>query len=398
MALLFCFIASDKALCQTTSAQRSPAALPPDLIELRNAGAAALYNLDYASARAKFTELCEQLPQHPVGELNLAVLTWIEYLDKTRRLQTSLYGQTGFYAGGTDAKAGDVIDPEVDRSFRQYIAQAQTKAQTLLNRLPNDPDALYFLGAVYGVLAGYEASAARKFMGALRNGSRCRELHQRVIKLRPDYYDAFLSIGLYHYVVGSLPAFVRFLVAIGGIHGDKEQGIRELHLVVEKGLYNGDDAAVMLLAAYQREGRPQDAVSLLQELNAKYPKNYLLRLELASTLSRLQHANEAYAIFEELLRANTRQAEDLTRYQYSEALFANRDYQRAAEQFLAVTKTPGAEASLVTYALLRAGQAYDLAGQRPQALEQYRQVLARPNVYDSRGQAIRWLKKPFKEN
>jgi hypothetical protein len=209
VAIIFC-IAGANAIGQTISSQPVPAALPPELIEIRSAGSDALYNLDYATAREKFTELRERLPQHPAGDLNLAVLIWMEHLYKTRRLQTTLYTQEGFYAGGTKSKEGDPIEVGVDKAFRDHIAQAKTKAQKLVDRAPNDPDALYFLGAVYGVLAGYEASAGRKFMSALRNGSRCRELHQRVVKLRPDAYDAYLSIGLYNYVVGSLPGFVRY--------------------------------------------------------------------------------------------------------------------------------------------------------------------------------------------
>ena len=123
--------------------------------QLRISGSEALYNLDYATAREKFTELRDRLPRHPAGDLNLAVLIWMEHLYKTRRLQTTLYTQEGFYAGGTNSKEGDPIEAGVDKAFRDHIAQAKAKAQKLVDKAPKDPDALYFLGAVYGVLAGY---------------------------------------------------------------------------------------------------------------------------------------------------------------------------------------------------------------------------------------------------
>jgi Tetratricopeptide repeat/Tetratrico peptide repeat len=342
-------------------------------------------------------ELRDRLPRHPAGDLNLAALVWMEHLYKTRRLQTTLYTQEGFYAGGTKSKEGDPIEAGVDKAFRDHIAQAKTKAQKLVDRAPNDPDALYFLGAVYGVLAGYEASAGRNFMSALRNGSRCRELHQRAVKLRPDAYDAYLSIGLYNYVVGSLPGFVRFLVGVIGVRGNKEQGVRELRMAAEKGLYNQDDASVMLLAVYQREGKPQEALPLLEKLIAKYPRNYLVRLEMASTLNRLGRASDACAAYESLLQNKTASAEDLIRCQYGEGLAVNREYLRATEQFVAVTSAAGADPDLVTWAFLRAGQSLDLGGHRDEAIGQYRQVLARPSIYDSRDQASRGLKKPFRE-
>ncbi|MFN7931151.1 MAG: hypothetical protein U0Y68_25130 [Blastocatellia bacterium] len=39
----------------------------------------------------------------------------------------------------------------------------------------------------------------------MRNGSKGIDAHQQVLKLKPDYYDAFLSVGLYDYVIGNLP-------------------------------------------------------------------------------------------------------------------------------------------------------------------------------------------------
>src|ERR1051326_8522100 len=56
------------------------AALPPELIELRRAGNAAAYNLDYAGARAKFEELRKRAPQHPAGDLYIATIIWLEHL------------------------------------------------------------------------------------------------------------------------------------------------------------------------------------------------------------------------------------------------------------------------------------------------------------------------------
>jgi hypothetical protein len=155
-------------------------------------------------------------------------------------LQTSLYqSQSGFYSGAEKAREGsegDAVDQSTDRAFRNHIAQAKAKALALVNRNKKDVDALYFLGAVYGVLGGYEASTARKFFAALRNGSRCVDLHQQVVKLKPDYHDAYLSIGLYDYIVGSLPFPLKALAAIGGIRGNKSRGIQELQQAVENGI------------------------------------------------------------------------------------------------------------------------------------------------------------------
>jgi len=391
-------------LAQTAAGNGAPdtgsAALPPDIIELRREANAATYNIDYATARAKYEEIRKRLPQHPAGDLYLATVIWLEYLNKTRRLQTGLYkNDSSFYAGAEKAKEeteGDAVDPEVDRAFRDRMAQAKTKALALVARNKNDPDALYYLGTYYGVMAGYEASVARKFFGAMRNGSRCVDAHQKVLKLKPDYYDAYLSVGMYDYIVGSLPFTYKAIAAIAGFRGNKQRGIERLQTIIAQDADSADDARVLLLAVYQNEKRYDDSLAILNYLSAKYPRSYLIRLEKASTLVTLNRTQDAYQAFEELLKEPAAApAGDLINYQYAEALALNKEYRRAAEHFLAVPQATGAEASLATVSLLRAAQVYDLEGKRDLAISQYKAVLARPNVYDSKLQAERGLKEPY---
>ncbi|MFN0084010.1 MAG: tetratricopeptide repeat protein [Blastocatellia bacterium] len=376
------------------------AALPADVLQLRREGNEATYNIDYPTARAKFEEIRNRMPQHPAGDLYLATVIWLEQLNKSRRLQTGLYSDDSrFYSGADKASEeseGDAVDPAVDRAFRDRMAQAKTKALALVARNKNDPDALYFLGAFYGVMAGYEASTARKFFSAMRNGSRCVDAHEKVLALKPDYHDAYLSVGMYDYIVGNLPFAYKALAAITGVRGNKKRGIARLQTLVEKEAATADDARVMLLAIYQNEKRYDEGLKLLEQLSAKYPNSYLLKLETASMLVTLKRPEEAYAAFEALLVDPTATAVlDLVHYQYAEALALNMEFKRAAGHFLAVPQVKDAEAALATLSLLRAAQVYDLAGQRTDAIKQYQAVLARPNVYDTREQAEKGIKQPY---
>ncbi len=404
--VLFALFLPSLVFAQTSSSETAApamtgAALPLEVIELRRVGNEAMYNVDYATARAKFEEIRKRAPQHPAGDLYLATVIWLEHLNKSRRLQTGLYrDDSSFYAGAEKAKEeneGDAVDSAVDRAFRDRMAQAKTKALALVARNKDDADALYYLGAYYGVMAGYEASTARKFFAAMRNGSRGVDAHEKVLKLKPDYYDAYLSVGIYDYIVGNLPFAYKTLAAIAGVRGNKDRGIKRLQTIIEKDAATADDARVMLLAIYQNEKRYEDSLAILQNLSAKYPRSYLLKLETASTLMSLKRPEDAYKTFEDLLKdPAATQSVDLIHYQYAEALAVNKEYKLAAEHFLAVPKSNGADANLATLALLRAAQVYDLAGQRNDAVAQYKAVLSRPNVYDAREQAERGLKEPFR--
>ncbi|NOT60068.1 MAG: hypothetical protein HOP19_07570 [Acidobacteria bacterium] len=383
----------------TEATATATAALPPDVIKLRDEGNTALFNVDYATARTKFEAIQKQLPQHPAGDLYVAIATWLESLYRQRRLQTNLYGEDSNFYAGADQKdektEGDAVDPVVDKAFRERIQSAKLKALTLVNKDKKDPYALYFLGAVHAITASYEATTARKFFAAMRNGSRAVDLHQKALDLKPDLYDANLSIGTYHYILGKLPWGLKALAAIGGMRGNKQKGLAEIQTVIDKGA-NADDARVVLLAIYQVEKRPEDALAVLSTLADKYPHNSLFRLEHANSLVGLKRFDQAYKIYEALLQdPQAAGIADLAHYQYGEALAASKEYVRAAAQYLSVPQTKTAEANLITVALLRAAQAYDLDGKRNEALAQYKAVLARPNVYDTREQAERGLKQVY---
>ena len=405
-AILFSFAATTTAQMPGSSAMPATAEPSKEMLALSRAGYAANYNLDYVTARAKFEEIRKRWPQHPAGDLYVANIIWLENLYKLRRLQTGLYQNESFYAGfegsKEDGEKGDSVEAKVDREFRALMTSAKIKAITMVNANRHDPAAKYYLGSIYSILAAYEASTARKFWSALRNGSKGIEAHQQVLKLKPDYYDAYLSVGLYDYVIGNLPFPVKALIAMGGVRGNKERGIKQLNSILEHNADNADDARVMLIGIYQNENKPEEALALLKEFTTRYPNNFLFRLELATVLAQLNQKDEAIAAFDALSKeagSNSPAAKsmDLIRFQYGEALAKQNQFDKAAEQFLNAAKEPNAEPGLATMAMLRAGQVYDLIEQRKEAIAQYKVVLARPNVYDSREQAQKGLKQPYKK-
>ena len=74
---------------------------------------------------------------------------------------------------------------------------------------------------------------------------------------------------------------MRTLGFVAGFHGDKQRGIHTIEEVAQKGHANKVDAEVVLCALYRREGHTQRAIALVQQLSSRFPRNYLLRFELA---------------------------------------------------------------------------------------------------------------------
>jgi tetratricopeptide (TPR) repeat protein len=357
---------------------------------LRKTGFDALYSLDYDAARNAFKRITELFPDHPAGYLYLGTHLWLDYLNRNRRLQTGLYINPSFYA-----ESEERIDEGRDRQFRQYIQQALDKAEAKLAKDKNDVETRYFLGAAYGLLAGYESTVARRFFSALSNGKRAVKEHREVVRLNPNYADAYLTIGLYDYVVGSLPLAVKIIAALGGMRGSRERGIRELEQAAQSGRFIADDARVLLIALYFREGRFNDALHLLDDFAAHYPKNYLFRLEKANLLMRMGRKVEAVEAFDALLdNPQYHDIQDLIRYEYGESLFQTGYAEAALSHFRKLVALESANAQLQTLGYLRIGQALDLRGEREAALTAYQTVLRQENVFDSHKQAERFVRRP----
>src|SRR5712691_8641976 len=380
------------------------------LESLRTAGFEALFNLDYEAARKNFREIAASLPNHPAGPQFLAASLWIETLYQSRRLQSSLYDSDSFYSQNEDK-----ADPRTVDQFRTWTRQARQLAEARLKQNPRDAEALYFLGATEGLKASFEEGVERRHFAALRDGSNAVERHRDVIKVDPGFHDAEITIGLYDYVVGSLPLPAKILAGITGARGSKKRGLATIERVAREGKWARDDALTLLIVLYTRERRFGDALASARELAAKYPRNYLFRLEAADALvaqaaleRKANHAaavasaeREAFTTFEELLhdrhvRDTAARALDLIHFKYGEALLTAGQAERAAREFLATTTVVKAEPGLVTMAYLYAARSLDVAGKREEALAQYRAVLARPNVYDSHDLAQKGLRQPFK--
>ncbi|HKP35947.1 MAG TPA: hypothetical protein VJT71_03745 [Pyrinomonadaceae bacterium] len=379
---------------------------------LRIAGSEALYNLDYDTARKHFKEMAVAFPNYPAGPQFLADTLLLETLYQWRRLQASLYeSDSSFYSTNEDKP-----DPKVVDQFRTYTRQARQLAEARLKLNPKDTEALYFFGATEGLKASFEETIERRHFAALKDGNDAVDRHREVIKLDPAYRDAEMTIGLYDYTVASLPLPVKITAGMFGHRGSKKRGIAAIERVMREGNWVKDDAKTLLIMLYKREKRFAEAATLARELAAKYPRNYIYRMETADALvsqaalerqaNRVAETSaaetEAFATFETLLRdktlrTTTANAMDLIHFKYGEALMTAGLFERAAKEFVAASEAPGAQAGLATMAHLYAARALDLAGKRNDALGQYRVVLARPNVYDAHEQAEAGLKEVYRK-
>src|SRR4051812_6665863 len=73
------------------------------LDKLRAEGYEALYNLDYEDARSHFKKMIELAPDNPVGPQSMAASLWIQQLNESWELKSTLYSDKTYT--NTKAKA-----------------------------------------------------------------------------------------------------------------------------------------------------------------------------------------------------------------------------------------------------------------------------------------------------
>src|SRR6185295_18022589 len=63
---------------------------------LRAEGYEALYNLDYETARRRFQKMIELAPDHPAGPQCMAASLWIQQLNESWELKSTLYSDKAY--------------------------------------------------------------------------------------------------------------------------------------------------------------------------------------------------------------------------------------------------------------------------------------------------------------
>ena len=164
-----------------------------------------------------------------------------------------------------------------------FAADKQTLAlaQPLLQKNPDDANALFAMTLSLGMQADYASLIDRHQLDSLKMIREADSYAKRLLAVAPNADDAYLTLGAANYIIGSLPTFKRFLLGFAGIHGDKKLGIEQLQIAADGGHYLKPFAKILLALVALREKKPEVARVQLKELVAEYPENPLFASELA---------------------------------------------------------------------------------------------------------------------
>jgi tetratricopeptide (TPR) repeat protein len=375
------------------------AALPLAAQNLVQEGWDHFYNLEYDQAIAVFERAIAQDANSPDLHNHLAQTIVFREMYRNGALESELV------SGNNSLLRRPKLNPAAAtrKRFLDEIDKALSLSAARLQKNPNDTAALYAQGISYGIRADYFWVVEKAWRDSLRDATAARRAHNRISELEPDNVDARLVQGLHDYIVGSLPWAYKMLGFLVGIHGDKEKGIRTVEDVARNGTLNRVDAEIFLCALYRRENQTKLAVPLVQDLVRRFPRNYLLRLELGVMYSMAGDKVHGLEALEEAARLKRTHAPGFDQmpwekiyYQEGSIQFWYHDLDQALENLKKVAAgSENVDLNTGAYAYLRMGQIYDMTHRRALAVESYKKAIAYEPQADAAVESKKYLSTPY---
>jgi tetratricopeptide (TPR) repeat protein len=358
------------------------------------------YNLEYDQAIADFEKAIGQNSGLPDLHNHLAQSLIFREMFRNGALESELVSGNNSFLRRPKLNP----TPETEKRILDEIAQAMTLAEARLKRNPNDTAAMYALGIAYGLRSNYFWVVKKAWRDSLKDATAARKQHNRISELEPNNVDARLVQGLHDYIVGSLPLGYKMLGFLVGIRGDKEKGVRTVQDVAKNGRLNRVDAEILLCALYRRENQTKLAVPLVQDLIKRYPRNYLLRMELGQMYSQAGDGVRGLQAVEDVARLKSSHAPGFDRvpwekiyYQQGSIQFWYNDLDHSLENMKKVAAA-GEDVDLNTgvQAYLRMGQIYDMKQRRAEAIAAYKKAIAYAPQAEAAQESKRYLSTPYR--
>jgi tetratricopeptide (TPR) repeat protein len=358
------------------------------------------YNLEYDEAIAAFEKAIGQNPSNPDIHNHMAQSLIFREMFRDGALESELVsGNNSFLR-----RAKLNPSPETEKRILDEIGKAMTLAEAQLKKNPNDTAAMYADGIAYGLRSNYYWVVKKAWHDSLRDATSARKLHNRITELEPNNVDARLVQGLHDYIVGSLPWGYKMLGFLVGIKGDREKGIRTVQDVAKNGRLNRVDAEVFLCALYRRENQAKLAVPLVQDLIQRYPRNYLLRLELGQMYSTSGDGVHGLQAVDEVARLKAAHTPGFDRlpwekiyFQQGSIQFWYNDLDHSLENMKKVaSKADDVDLNTGVLAYLRMGQIYDMKHRRAEAVEAYKKAIAYAPQAEAAQESKKYLSTPYR--
>ncbi|HRE42146.1 MAG TPA: DUF3808 domain-containing protein [Ignavibacteria bacterium] len=329
--------------------------------ELINSGLADIYNLNFPSAISKFKQLQKEYPNKINGYFYESIVYFYEALGTRNEI---------------------IFEKYMDASDRLI-----EKCDKLLDKNENDIDALYYKGQSHSYRSLLLLTLNKSLLKAASNGSDGYTILTDIIKRKPDYYDAYMGLGLYKIAIGFVPEKFKWLLNFIGFDGNLKEGYELLLKSSQNGKFTKTDSKIALafFSVQEKEAKDERTVKMMKEILDQFPNSPIIKILYAGSLQLTGKTDETIPIIEDALRLNTGSMQnEINKGGYAllgNAYFKRNDFENAIK-YLEEHLKHVVDEDRYNITMYNLGMAYELSGNRSKALEKFK--LVRKKFIDER--------------
>ena len=323
------------------------------------------YNFEFKTADQRFNEAIRIEPLHPRPYVGKAtIIAWRYLLSRN----------------DTDKEA-----------FLSSADLAIEVAEEYEDTFGETADAQICLGTIYAYRS-FVHGRSKSYLKGAWDGKRSFDYFSNALNLDAHAYDAYLGLGLFHYFTTFIPKPLQWIVAIMGIRGDSELGMKELRIAASKGTYGKVESQYYLAQFLPwHDGDFDSGEKIIADLHRQYPSNTLI----AFTRAAWEIRRNDVATAKERLISVVDTTDDLLDgvksyavYKLAECYFRLGDYSRARVRYREFLRNYHDEIYVAT-ANYRLGVCYELEGNRDSALSRYRKAAKAARIFGDDAYAAR---------
>ena len=355
-------------------------------------GIALIYDMDFSNADKTFDSVIAEHPEHPSGYFYRAMVT--------------------FWRAITNPD-----NTTYDAEYRSYLKQSIDRADALLAKNEKDLAGIFYKGAALGMRARIFAirptwqDAVGLILGDAKEGIKYLDQIEEIIPSNPD---VLFGRGLYNYYVEDVKQdhpFLRPIISLFAT-GNKAVGLQMLEMAAQKASYANTEAQYELVKLYYTsEHNYVRAGAYATYLTHKYPNNVIFLHYLGFSRVTAHDIDGYDSVYRVILARCREHKEAYTIRQAREAMYfigqaqmdranGNMDsalyYLYNSDLLSRKVSPPDKLEWYVTQSELLMGEAYDVRGQRKEAMDMYKRVLDLPEYKTAHADAQRYLTTPYK--
>ncbi len=358
-----------------------------DFDSLAEKGIKEIYNIKFTDAEKTFRQMIADYPEHPAGRFFLAMIDWWKILL-------------------------DVDDESHDEIFFQKLEDVIYQCDEILEKEPENVDALFFKGGAIG-FRGRLRAYRESWIKAADDGREALPIVERAAQLDPANLDVQLGFGIYNYYASVIPDQYPLLkpLMIFFPSGDKEKGIQQLINTAQHGKYARYEARYFLTTLYYNyENNPYKAAEYALMLKDDFPDNPIFQRWWGRIAAKRGDYPLAANVFKDVLN---KAENNLTGYNnpkvvreavyYVGLQYKNLNHLDSSKYYFQKCvelskQTDGDEESgFLINSVLYLGMVNDLQGNREEARQYYLQLLEMKEYGRSHTLAKNYLEKPYKD-